>query len=113
MLYYDNSFGIYNFDPARPVSATNPATHVSATVRYTARDWGTALATRVRNVPAGDRCQLVVTDSSGHRTVVGGWTTTYDEGSVWYPGSSAVSLDSVHSFEVTSQGKVLVTVMAH
>jgi anti-sigma factor RsiW len=95
------------------VSATNPATHVAATVRYAAKDWGTVLDTRVKNVPAGARCQLVVTDASGRSTVVGGWRTTYDEGSVWYPGSSAVSLDSVRSFEITSQGKILVKVMAH
>ena len=76
-------------------------------------DWGTILDTRVKNVPAGARCQLVVTDSSGRTTVVGGWRTTYDEGSVWYPGSSAVALDSVRSFEITSQGKILVKVMAH
>ena len=95
------------------VSATNPLSHVAATVRYAAKDWGTVLDTRVKNVPAGDRCQLLVTDSSGHTTVVGGWTTTYDEGSVWYPGSSGVTMDSVRSFEVMSQGKVLVKVPAH
>jgi anti-sigma factor RsiW len=94
-------------------TATNPATQVAATVRYAAKGWGMVLDTRVKNVPTGARCQLVVTDSSGHHTVVGGWTTTYDEGSVWYPGSSPVALDSVRSFEITSQGKVLVTVRAH
>jgi anti-sigma factor RsiW len=94
-------------------TATNPATHVAATVRYAPQDWGTVLDTQVKNVPTGARCQLVVTDSSGHATVVGGWTTTYDEGGVWYPGSAPVALDSVRSFEITSQGKVLVTVMAH
>ena len=94
-------------------TATNPATHVAATVRYAAKDWGTALDTRVENVPTGARCQLVVTDSSGHSTVVGGWTTAYDEAGVWYPGSAPVALDSVRSFEITSQGKVLVTVKAH
>jgi anti-sigma factor RsiW len=94
------------------VSATNPVTHVAATVRYAPRTWGTVLDTRVRNVPAGARCQLVVTDSSGHSIVVGGWTTTYDESTVWYPGSSPVAQDSVRSFEITSQGKVLVKVMA-
>jgi hypothetical protein len=93
-------------------TATNPATHVAATVRYAAKGWGTVLDTQVKNVPAGARCQLVVTDSSGHTTVVGGWTTTYDEGTVWYPGSAPVALDSVRSFEITSQGKVLVTVNA-
>ena len=94
------------------VSATDPVTHVAAPVRAAAKDWGTVLDTRVKNGPAGDRCQLLVTDSSGHTTVVGGWTTTYDEGSVWYPGSSGITLDSVRSFEVISQGKVLVKVPA-
>jgi anti-sigma factor RsiW len=95
------------------VSATDPVTHVGATVRYAAKSWGTVLDTQVMNVPAGDRCELLVTDSSGHTTVVGSWTTTYDEDGVWYPGSSGVTLDSVRSFEVTSQGKVLVKVPAH
>jgi anti-sigma factor RsiW len=94
-------------------TATNPATHVAATVRYAAKDWGTVLDTQVKNVPTGARCQLVVTDSSGHSTVVGGWTTSYDEAGVWYPGSAPIALDSVRSFEITSQGKVLVTVRAH
>lgn len=94
-------------------TATNPATHVAATVRYAAKDWGTVLDTQVENVPTGARCQLVVTDSSGHSTVVGGWTTSYDEAGVWYPGSAPIALDSVRSFEITSQGKVLVTVKPH
>jgi anti-sigma factor RsiW len=94
------------------VSATNHVTRVAATVRYAPRTWGTALDTRVENVPAGARCQLVVTDSSGHSTVVGGWITSYGESSVWYPGSSPVAQNSVRSFEITSQGKVLVKVLA-
>jgi anti-sigma factor RsiW len=94
------------------VSATSPATHVGATVRYAAKGWGTVLDTQVKNVPTGARCQLEVTDSSGHTSVIGGWTATYHEDSVWYPGSSSVALASVRSFEITSQGKTLVTVMA-
>jgi hypothetical protein len=94
------------------VSATNPVTHVDATVRYAAMDWGTVLDARVRNVPAGDRCQLLITDSSGHTTVVGSWTTSYDEDGVWYPGSSGVTLASVRSFEVIARGQVLVKVPA-
>jgi anti-sigma factor RsiW len=94
------------------VSATDPVTHVAATVRYAAKDWGTVLDTQVKNVPAGDRCQLLVTDSSGRTTVVGSWTATYEENGVWYPGSSGIRLDSVRSFEITSQGKVLVKVPA-
>ena len=94
------------------VSATDPVTHVAATVKYAAMSWGTVLDTQVNDVPAGDRCELLVTDSSGHTTVVGSWTTTYDEKGIWYPGSSGVTLDSVRSFEVTADGKVLVKVPA-
>jgi hypothetical protein len=92
------------------VSASDPHTHVSASIRYTRREWGTAVDTLVKGVPANTRCQLEVTDSTGHTTVVGGWKTTYDEGSTWYPGGTSVALDSVRSFQVTSHGKVLVTV---
>jgi anti-sigma factor RsiW len=92
------------------VSATDPHTQVSAIVRYTAKEWGTAMDTMVKGIPANTRCQLVVTDSAGRTTVVGGWKTTYDEGVTWYPGGTSVALDSVRSFQVTSGGKVLVTV---
>lgn len=92
------------------VSASDPQTHVGATVRYTAKAWGTAIDTLVKGVPANTRCQLEITDSAGHTSVVGGWKTTYDEGSTWYPGGTSVALDSVRSFQVTSHGKVLVTV---
>jgi hypothetical protein len=92
------------------VSASDPHTHVSASIRYTRMEWGTAVDTLVKGVPANTRCQLEVTDSTGHTTVVGGWKTTYDEGSTWYPGGTSVALDSVRSFQVTSHGKVLVTV---
>jgi anti-sigma factor RsiW len=94
-------------------TATDPQTHVTAIVRYAPKNWGTVLDTQVEGVPTGARCQLVVIDSAGHATVVGGWQTTYDEGSTWYPGASSVAMASVHSFEVTSQGKVLVTVPVH
>jgi Putative zinc-finger len=92
------------------VSGSNPQTGVSATIRYAKKSWGTALDTQVHGVPANTRCQLEITDSAGHTTVVGSWTTTYDEGTTWYPGGSSVVLTSVHSFQVTSHGKVLVTV---
>ncbi len=90
-------------------SASNPVTNVAATIRYARANWGTELDTRVTGVPTGIRCELEVTDVTGHTTVVGGWTASYDEGTAWYPGSSAVTLDSVRSFEITAGGKVLVT----
>ena len=95
------------------VSASDPQTRVAATIRLSRKDWGTALDTQVHGVAEGARCQLVVTDSAGHTTVVGSWTTGYDEGWTWYPGATSVTLDSVRSFAITSHGKVLVTVPMH
>ena len=95
------------------ISASNPQTRVAATIRLSRKDWGTALDTQVHGVPEGARCQLVVTDAAGHTTVVGSWTTGYDESWTWYPGATAVTLDSVHSFAITSRGRVLVTVPMH
>jgi hypothetical protein len=98
-----------NWDTA---SAANSATHVSATIRYTARSWGTAVDTQVHGLPEDVRCSLVVTDAAGQKVVAGSWKTSYDEGSTWYPGGSSVMMDSVRSFQVTSGGRVLVTIPA-
>jgi Putative zinc-finger len=94
-------------------TASDPATHVTAIIRYSSRDWGTALDTQVRYARPGARCQLVVTDTTGHSTVVGSWTASYDENSTWYPGSTSVALASVRRFAITSGGKVLVSVPVH
>jgi anti-sigma factor RsiW len=94
-------------------AAADAATHVSATVRYTARSWGTAVDTQVRGVPEDVRCSLVVTDASGQTVVAGSWQTSYDEGKTWYTGGSSVMLDSVRSFSIVSGGRVLVTIPAH
>lgn len=93
-------------------SATSSMTHVSATVRYTARDWGTEVDTQVHGLPEGVRCNLVVTDTDGQKVIAGSWKTSYDEGKTWYTGGSSVMEDSLRSFSVTSGGRVLVTVMA-
>lgn len=94
-------------------SASDVTTRTSATVKFMARSWGVAMDTRVVGVPAGTECQLQVTDAAGHRTVVGSWTATYGEDTVWYPGSSSVALTSLRSFQITSGGKVLVSVPVH
>jgi anti-sigma factor RsiW len=107
--------------PAAPVagqnftaaSASNGVTHVSATVRYAARSWGTVLDTQVHGLPEDVRCSLVVTDAAGQTVVAGSWKTSYDEGTTWYPGASSVMLDSVRSFKIISAGRVLVTIPVH
>ena len=94
-------------------SATSSTTHVSATIRYTARSWGTAVDTLVHGVPEGVRCNLVVTDTDGQKVLAGSWKTSSDEGRTWYTGGSSVMEDTLQSFSITSGGRVLVTVMAH
>jgi Putative zinc-finger len=106
--------------PAAPVatahwdtaSAANSTTHVSAKIRYTARSWGIAVDSQVHGLPEGVRCSLVVTDAAGQKVVAGSWKTSYDEGTTWYPGASSVMMDSVRSFQITSGGRVLVSVPA-
>jgi anti-sigma factor RsiW len=93
--------------------AANAATHVSASVRYTAKSWGTAVDTQVHGLPDNVRCSLVVTDKAGHTVVAGSWKTSYDEGKTWYTGGSSVMLDSLRSFSIVSGGRVLVTIPAH
>jgi anti-sigma factor RsiW len=99
-----------SWDSAR---ASDPATQVTAVIRYSSRPWGTALDTQVTHVPAGAHCQLVVTDTAGRTAVVGSWTASYDQNSTWYPGATSVALASVRSFAVTAGGKVLVSVPVH
>ncbi len=94
-------------------SATNSTTHVSATIRYTAMSWGTAVDTQVHGLPENVRCNLVVTDMAGQKVIGGSWKTSYDEGKTWYTGGSSVMADSVRSFSITSGGRVLVTIPAH
>jgi hypothetical protein len=92
------------------VSASDSLTHVSATVHYAPKAWGTVLDTQVHGLPENVRCSLVVTDAAGQKAVAGSWKTSYDEGSTWYPGASSVMLDSVRSFQITSGGRVLITI---
>jgi Putative zinc-finger len=94
-------------------SAANSTTHVSATIRYTAMSWGTAVDTQVHGLPDNVRCNLVVTDMAGQKVIGGSWKTSYDEGRTWYTGGSSVMADSVRSFSITSGGRVLVTIPAH
>ncbi len=73
----------------------------TATVSYRSMGWGTELDTKVNGIPAGTSCQLYVIDSTGQRVLAGGWVTDNDEGSVWYPGSSAVPSKDVTGFQIT------------
>ncbi len=96
----------------RTVSGTDRATLTSVKVKFAPRTWGTSMDVQVRGVPVGTDCQFQVTDSSGHRSIVGGWTATYGDSSFWYPGATSIPVQNMRSFQITSGGKVLVSVPA-
>lgn len=89
--------------------ATNPRTHVGATVRYEARPWGLVLSAQVTGIPVGTTCHLDVISGQGQVTTGGGWTIANGRAN-WYPASSPVALSNVRGFAVSSGSRILVTV---
>lgn len=94
------------------VSATNPQTNVTATVRYAARSWGTKMDVWVTGVKDGTACQVYAVNASGQRWEAGSWTVPYGQQGSDYPASVSLGASQVRSFEITSGGHVLVTVPA-
>ena len=90
-------------------SGHDVATNVRASVMYRPRTWGTEMSVWVSGVPVGTTCQLWVVDHSGRRMVAGGWQVPQNEQAIWYPGSAPVAAASIGSFQITSQGRTLVT----
>jgi len=90
--------------------AVNPATGAGATVRYAAEPWGSELEVRVSGVAAGTRCQFWVTGPRGQRVDAGGWIIVAGQQAAWHPASVPFRVSMLRSFQVTGDGKVLVTV---
>jgi len=89
-------------------TVTGKSGDMTATVAYSQMGWGLQIDTKVTGIPVGTNCQLWVIDSSGNRVLAGNWITDNAEGTVWYPGSAAVSGKDVTGFEVTvGQGKAI------
>lgn len=97
-------------DVARASSST---TGVGAVVDYTTTPWGsTAMRVQVSGVASGTTCQFWVVGKDG-RAFAGQWTVQDSYGSqAWYPAAAGAGPSSVHSFQLTAGGKVLVTVPA-
>jgi anti-sigma-K factor RskA len=93
--------------------ATNTHTHVAAVVDYAATPWSsTAMRVEVSGVKPGTTCQFWVVSNNG-REYAGSWTIRPSYGQkIWYSVSAPVKPSSVHSFQITSAGKVLVTIPA-
>jgi hypothetical protein len=67
---------------------------------------------RVTGIPYGTSCQMWVVNSGGQRLPAGGWTVAYSQQDGQYPASVSVASSMLRSFEITSDGRVLVTVPA-
>ncbi|TWP51203.1 zf-HC2 domain-containing protein [Lentzea tibetensis] len=89
-------------------AATDTGTGVAATAEMISRPWGTELQLRMRNVPTGSRCKLVVHDRKGQREIGGWWGTPSAEGEV-VPGSVSFALDTIDHMDVMVDDRVLVT----
>jgi Putative zinc-finger len=94
------------------VQAANPVTNARATVKYTAQRWGTELDVRVTGIAPGTRCQLLVTGSGGQTVTAGGWYVTAGQKVTWYPASVPLQEPSVRGFEITADGRTLVSIPA-
>jgi hypothetical protein len=90
----------------------NPAMHITAKVEYTKASWGgTNMRVQVTGIQAGTFCKFWVVASNGRSSFAGDWTVGGPGyGNPWYPGMSKVATTSVHEFEITSGGQVLVTI---
>jgi Putative zinc-finger len=91
---------------------SNSRTHVTAAVSYQPTSWGTAMRVEVTGIRTGASCAFWVVNSRGQRSLAGGWVVARNYSDQWYPASSSEHLSSVRSFEITSHGKVLVTIPA-
>jgi len=89
------------------VQAANSVTGTTASIAYGERSWGYTFDVLTDHIATGTTCQLWVVHPDGTRTQVAAWTTAYDEGKTWYPGSMAATAKPIKSFEITANHKVL------
>lgn len=74
---------------------------MTALVKYRPVHWGTEFTATVSGIPSGTTCQIWVVGPGKTRLLAGSWTVDGDEGSVWYPGSAAISAPKVEKFVIT------------
>lgn len=98
-----------NYGPTGQMeTATGRSGDMTATVSYSTMGWGTYLAAKVTGIPMGTNCKLYAIEKNGNRVLVGNWVTDDLEGTVYYPGSTALPSSDFTAFEVTvGQGQAI------
>jgi hypothetical protein len=101
--------------PAQAVAvltATDPASHVSARISAQPKSWGTAVRVQLTGVRQGETCSLVVVSRTGQHEVAASWKVTYT-GAVDVAGATAWAPADIASYDiVTAEGQELVSVPA-
>ena len=82
-------------------SATDPTTHVAATVSLDPTTTGTELGLTLTGVQPGQLCSLVAVGRDGHREVAASWVANY-EGEAQISGTTSLSPDEITRLEVTT-----------
>ncbi len=93
-----------------PVLATATGAGVSGTANLVGNDAGTDIQLRLRGVPEGLTCRLIVQDRSGARHQAGSWPAGYD-GTVDVPASTTVPLPRIVALGIeTTTGRELLAI---
>jgi len=92
-------------------SGVNARTHAAAVVDYAPTPWSsTVMRVAVAGIKPGTTCQFWVIGKHS-RAYAGSWTVGPAYGQkAWYSVSSPIAASTVHSFQITSAGKVLVNI---
>jgi hypothetical protein len=91
------------------VQATSDVTSATASIAYAHELWGDAFEVLVDHIKVGTTCELWIEYSDGSSVEAAAWTTSRDEGRVWYAGSVPSTSKSISQFEITAGGQVLAT----
>jgi hypothetical protein len=93
-----------------PVLASATGAGVSGTANLVGNDVGTDIRLRLRGVPEGLTCRLIVQDRSGARHQAGSWPAGYD-GTVDVPASTTVPLPRIVALGIeTTTGRELLAI---
>jgi hypothetical protein len=91
-------------------SGFDPATRAGASVRYAPEPWGTELEATITGIASGTACRIWAVTASGQRAAAGGWTVTGDDRHAWHPASVPFPAATLVGFDITADGKILVTI---
>jgi anti-sigma factor RsiW len=94
------------------VTGTDAASGADMTVKYRQVEWGTTMLVHVAGLQPGSVCQFLVTGITGQARPVGSWMVKSWKGSTWYPATTWLTDHQLRGFELTVNGKLVVSAPA-